>query len=85
MGVQGYVIFTSAWRERQVPPVGILGVSRNPKYPNLQASVEKHAIRQLYMYIVKNSSMDLFEGLIGEFEEPCTPYQKQPPSIDGGI
>ena len=29
--------------------------------------------------------MDLFEGLIGEFEEPCTPYQKQPPSIDGGI
>ena len=66
--------------------LGFLENARNPKYPNLQASVEKHAIRQLCMYIRrKNSNMDLFEGLIGEFEEPCTPYQKQPPSTDGGI
>ena len=68
VGVQGYVIFISAWRERQVPFYGLweflgfLENARNPKYPNLQASVEKHAIRQLYMYIVKIQTWTYLRG-----------------------
>ena len=60
-------IFLPAWRERQVPFYGLweflgfLENARNPKYPHLQAFVEKHAIHILY-YIVKNSNMDLFDG-----------------------
>ena len=65
VGVQGYTIFISPWRERQVPFYGLwefLGFLENtriPKYPNLQASEEKHAIHLLYMFVYsKNLNMD---------------------------
>ena len=40
--------------------LGFLENARNPKYPHLQASVEKHAIIH-YIYS-KNLYMDLFDG-----------------------
>ena len=42
--------------------LGFLENARNPKYPNLQASVEKHAIRQLCMYIEKIQTWTYLRG-----------------------